>query len=100
MALRVGENLKTVYIDIEDYSDTGSIDSEPIPGRKRSVMTKQLVDACRPTVVQRNPLKNMRQLHKTFGISKTSMRRVVYENLDCKIFKLQRDRLFSTASKT
>jgi inhibitor of nuclear factor kappa-B kinase subunit alpha len=98
VASRVGVDPKTVYNVMKRYSETGSIDSKPIPGRKRSVRTKRLVDVVRKRV-SRNPRRSMRQMARSLDISETTMRRVVHEDLKCKALKLQRRHLISAASK-
>uniref|UniRef100_A0A3P8TI71 Paired domain-containing protein n=1 Tax=Amphiprion percula TaxID=161767 RepID=A0A3P8TI71_AMPPE len=89
---------KTVYNVMKRYKETGNTTSKPIPGRKRSVRTKRNVERVKKRV-QRNPRRSMRATAKEVNISRTSLRRIVKQDLGLKALKMQHRQLISAASK-
>lgn len=74
---------KTVYNVMKRYKETGKTTSKPIPGQKRSVQTKRVVGMVRKRI-QRNPRRSMRATTKVVNISRTSLRRIVKQDLGLK----------------
>lgn len=62
------------------------------------VRTKRVVEMVRKRV-QRNPRRSMRARAKEVNISRTSLRRIVKQDLRLKALKMQHRHLISTASK-
>uniref|UniRef100_A0A3P8VM51 Uncharacterized protein n=1 Tax=Cynoglossus semilaevis TaxID=244447 RepID=A0A3P8VM51_CYNSE len=89
---------KTVYNVMERYKETGKTTSKPIPGRKRSVRTKRVVEMVRNRV-QRNLCRSVRTTAKEVNISKPSLRRIVKQDLRLKALKMQHRQLISATSK-
>ena len=90
--------IKTINKVIKRFEETGSTATKPIPGRKRGVRTKRLVDTIRKKL-SRNPRRSIRQLAKDLQVSRRTVGRVVKKNLGLTSYKMQRRHLISSASK-
>ena len=91
-------SIKTVYNVLKRFKETASTATKSIPGRKRSVRTKRLVDTIRKKV-SRNPRRSIRQMAKDLKVSRRTVGRVVKEGLGLTSYKMQRRHLISSASK-
>lgn len=89
---------KTVYNVWKQFQDTGTSSSKPIPGRKRSIRTKSVVSAVKKKMI-RNPQRSVRRIAKEAGISRSSMQRIVKEDLELRPYKKQSRQLISEPSK-
>ena len=89
---------KTVYNIWKQYTETATTSSKPIPGRKRSIRTKAIVQAVMKRV-KRNPRRSMRKTASQLGISRSSMHRIFKNDLGLTAYKKQPRQLLSAASK-
>ena len=89
---------KTVYNVWKQFQDTGTFSSKPIPGRKRSIRTKNVISAVKKKMI-RNPQRSVRKIAKEAGISRSSMQRIVKEDLQLRPYKKQSRQLISEPSK-
>lgn len=71
---------------IQRYSETLTLSDRPRPGRPRSVRTGQLLKTVAQKV-HRNPLRSMRGMARAANVSKSSMHRLLREDLHLKAFK-------------
>lgn len=89
---------KTVFNVWKQYAETDTTSSKPIPGRKRSIRTKPIVEAVMKRV-KRNPRRSMRKTANELGISRTSMHRIFKKDLRLTAYKKQSRQLLSAATK-
>lgn len=89
---------KTVFNVWKQYAETDTTSSKPIPGRKRSIRTKPIVEAVMKRV-KRNPRRSMRKTANELGISRTSMHRIFKKDLRLTANKKQSRQLLSAATK-
>ena len=83
---------------ISRFTDTGSIQDRPRPGRKRTVRTSTL----RKNVqlrIRRNPARSMRKTAKEINIVRESMRLLVRKELEMTPYKYQKVQLLSDQNK-
>lgn len=89
---------KTVLNLWKRYTETATTSSKPIPGRKRSIRTKPIVQAVMKRVM-RNPRRSMRKTASQLGISRSSMHRIFKNYLRLTVYNNQSRQLLSAASK-
>ena len=80
------------------FTDTGSIQDRPRPGRKRTVRTSTLRKNVKLRI-QRNPARSMRKLAKEVNIARESMRLLVRTELGMTPYKYQEVQLLSDQNK-
>ena len=73
---------------VKKFKETGETCNRPGQGRKRSVRTKQLVKNTREKL-RRNPRRSAAKLAAEAGVSQTSMRRVLKDDLKTSPYKMQ-----------
>lgn len=78
-----GVNRKLIYRTIKRFKETGSSKIQPKQGRKRSIRTPKLVKTVRERI-RRNPAQSMNKMAKVLQISRSTIRRVVKEDLHLK----------------
>ena len=76
-------------------TETSTTSSKPIPGRKRSVRTRPIVQA----VMKRNPRRSMRKIASQLVISRSSMHRIFKDDLKAYSIKKDFRQLLSAVSK-
>ncbi|XP_031639580.1 uncharacterized protein LOC116351602 [Contarinia nasturtii] len=91
-------NLRFIQRTIKRYKEHGTVDVKRKPGRKKSVRTKDLVKKVRDKI-RRNNKRSARILVREHNISRSSMRRVLKENLGVKTFKKTRKHGFTIKNK-
>jgi transposase len=79
---------ETVWKVVKKFKETGETCNRPGQGRKRSVRTKQLVKNTREKL-RRNPRRSAAKLAAEAGVSQTSMRRVLKDDLKTSPYKMQ-----------
>ena len=67
---------KRVYNAWKQFQESGTIYSKPIPVRKRSIHTKNMVSAVKKKM-NRNPQRNVGKIANDGRISRSSMQRIV-----------------------
>lgn len=82
-------NLRFIQRTIKRYKEHGTVDVKRKPGKKRSVRTKDLVKKVRKKIL-RNNKRSARILAREHNISRSSMRRVLKEDLGMKPLKKTR----------
>ena len=85
IAKRLNVHRTSVY-RIKKFSSKGSVDDEPRSGRPRSSRTKDLVKSVK-VKISRNPRRSLKKMAAEAGISPTSMRRLVHEDLKMSSFR-------------
>lgn len=83
---KFGVSKTFVYYNIERLRGTGSIKDRPKSGRKRTVRTKKLIKAVRERI-RRNPERSANKLASDMGKSRTTMQRILKEDLQLKPYK-------------
>ena len=89
---------KTVFNAWKQFQETGTTSGKPIPGRPRSIRTKSVVSAVKKKM-ERNPQRSVRKIAKEAKISRSSMQRIVKNDLQLTPYKKQSRQLISEPSK-
>ena len=89
---------KTVFNAWKQFQETGTTSGKPIPGRPRSICTKSVVSAVKKKM-KRNPQRSVRKVAKEANISRSSMQRIVKNDLQLCPYKKQSRQLISEPSK-
>ena len=80
-------NCSTVWKIVKKFKENGNTIDRKGQGRKQSICTPQLIKNMRKKL-QRNPCRSCRLLAAAAGVSKSSMHRVLRNNLGRKLFKI------------
>lgn len=80
---------ETVWKVVKKFKETGKTCNRPGQGRKRTVRTKKLVKNTREKL-RRNPRRSASKLALDAGISVTSMRRILKDDLKTSPYKMQK----------
>ena len=89
IAKKLGYRRETVWKVVQKFKETGSTSNRPGQGRKRSVRTPQLVKNTREKL-RRNPRRSASKLAEEAGVSQTSLRRLLKNDLKTFPYKLQK----------
>lgn len=81
-------NRKFVYRTIKRYKETGDVKDKPRGGRPRSA-TKANIIANVKKLIEQNPKRSSNELAQEMGISRSSMARILKEDLGLKAYKCQ-----------
>ena len=84
----------TVWYTIKRFRETDSCETRPGKGRKRTVRTPRLVRSVHQKI-RRTPKRSMRKLGLEAEISKTSMWRIVRNDLNMTPFKFRKRQLLN-----
>lgn len=80
------------------FQETGKISRKPGQGRKRTVRTPRLAKAI-AAKVRRNPARSMNKLAQEYNVSRSTVMRVVKEDLGMRPYKHRQKQLLSEATK-
>ncbi len=69
------------------YRETGEIDLKKLAGRHKIVRTKGLIQKVKQRLVYKGR-RSARQLAKSFGVSRESMRRIIKEDLNLYAYRI------------
>ncbi|EYC31082.1 hypothetical protein Y032_0004g1947 [Ancylostoma ceylanicum] len=94
----VGVSQSQVYRTIKRYLETGSSKKRYGGGRRRTVRVAANIGRLRKRL-QRNPRQSSRKLSKDTGISRSTVMRIMKEDLGLRPFKLRKVQEFSSAQK-
>ena len=83
---KFGMKRDMVYRTVKRLNETGSVADRTRSGRPASVVTKKMVASVRARII-RNPVQSQRKLARALKTSKTSMRRIIREELRLKPYK-------------
>lgn len=83
---KFGMKRDMVYRTVKRLNETGSVADRTRSGRPASVVTKKMVASVRARII-RNPAQSQRKLARALKTSKTSMRRIIREELRLKPYK-------------
>jgi len=82
-----GEASKTTINDwIKRYHNSGKIGLKRPPGAKRTKRTKKLIQRVKKGILQKKTKKSARQLAKSLNVSRTTIRRVIKDDLGLKSY--------------
>ncbi|XP_015436816.1 PREDICTED: uncharacterized protein LOC107192135 [Dufourea novaeangliae] len=81
--------LRTMYDAIKRYKETGGCEDRQGRERKPTVITSDNLNKIR-CQIYRNSVQSMRQMAKTIGINRESLRLMVKNGLKCHSYKLVR----------
>lgn len=87
-----------VYRTIRRYRDTSSFDDRKRSGRPRSARTERVIKITRERI-RRKPQRSVRKMATDLNVSKTTMHRVLKDDLGCQAFKKRKVHGVSAASK-
>ena len=83
---KFGMKRDMVYRTVKRLNETGSVADRTRSGRPASVVTKKMVASVRAWII-RNPAQSQRKLARALKTSKTSMRRIIREEIRLKPYK-------------
>ena len=82
-------HIQTVYKAIDRYRTTGSNDDRPRSGRPRTARTKETMRKVKVQIM-RNPRRSSKKLAASMRISKSSVRKILKNDLGLKPYKLHK----------
>jgi transposase len=91
-------NKRFIERTLQRYKNTGTVDCKKKPGKKRSVRTSGTIKIIRERI-RRNPATSARKLARNLNIPKTTVLRVLHEDLKLKAYKKQKVHGLSAAQK-
>lgn len=91
-------NRKMVYRTLKHYAESGELKRKAGSGRPRSVRTPRLIKVVRERI-RRNPAQSSNKLAQELDVTRTSMKRILHQDLGLKAFRKRKVHGLTEAQK-